>query len=79
MSHITVYSRQGCHLCEEALAIVRRLAGTVHTVEVIDIDADPALIDEYTIRVPVVDVDGHEIAQYQVDSDTLARHLTAVR
>lgn len=72
MARITVYSRQGCHLCEEAETIVRRLAGREHAVEVIDIDTDPELRDAYTIRVPVVTVDGREIAQYQVDATALA-------
>ena len=71
MSIITVYSRQGCHLCEEAEIIVRRVAGRDHAVEVLDIDADPALTDAYTVRVPVVAVDGDEVAQFMVDETAL--------
>lgn len=70
-----MYSRQGCHLCAEAETIVRHLAGDVHTVEVIDIDTDPDLHDAYTVRVPVVAVDGCEVAQYQVDPTGLALAL----
>lgn len=75
MATITVYSRRGCHLCEEAEVVVRRLAGTSHEVLVIDIDTDPALHDAYTVRVPVVSVDGREVAQYQVDAAALALAL----
>ncbi|HUG84302.1 MAG TPA: glutaredoxin family protein [Euzebya sp.] len=75
MATITLYSRQGCHLCEEAEAIVRGLAGTDHEVRVVDIDTDPDLRDAYTVRVPVVSVDGHEVAQYQVDAAALALAL----
>ncbi|MEO2109264.1 MAG: glutaredoxin family protein [Actinomycetota bacterium] len=54
-----------------------RLAGPPHTVELVDIDADPAITDEYTIRVPVVEVDGEEVAQYQVNEAVLAGALGA--
>ncbi|CAN5470549.1 hypothetical protein BH23ACT9_BH23ACT9_01710 [soil metagenome] len=79
MSTITLYSRQGCHLCEEAERIIRDLlgaeGGAAHDLDVIDIDTDPALRDRYTVRVPVVAVDGREIAQYQVDPASLAAAL----
>ena len=77
MSHVRVYTRTGCLLCEDAIAIVGRLAGPPHTVELVDIDADPAITDEYTIRVPVVEVDGEEVAQYQVNEAVLAGALGA--
>ena len=79
MSTITVYTRRGCHLCEQAEAIVRQLAGGIHEVSLIDIDSDPALHDAYTVRVPVVAVDGREIAQYQVDATALAAALAPAR
>lgn len=73
--HVRVYSRAGCHLCEEALAVVWQVAGPAHTVDVIDIDTRPEIRDAYTIRVPVVEVDGVEIAEYQLDPGTLRRAL----
>jgi glutaredoxin len=77
VSRITIFSRQGCHLCAEAEAIVRRVAGAGDVVEVVDIDADPALTDAYTVRVPVVAVDGAEVAQYQLDEGMLRACLAA--
>lgn len=77
MSLIRVYTRVGCHLCEEAERVVARLARRGDTVEMVDIDADPAITDDYTIRVPVVEVDGAEIAQYQVDEGALLQALTS--
>ncbi|MDH3260938.1 MAG: glutaredoxin family protein [Acidimicrobiia bacterium] len=48
-------TRSGCHLCEEAEPLVRRLAAEVAArVEARDIDADPVLLNEYTDRIPVV-------------------------
>lgn len=62
-----MYGRAGCHLCADAEAIVRRLAGRRADVRVVDVDTDPALADRYTVRVPVVVVDGREVAELQVD------------
>jgi glutaredoxin len=68
---ITVYTRAGCHLCERAEAEVARLArGRAH-VDLVDIDADPALRERYTVRVPVVAVDGREVAELEVDPAAL--------
>lgn len=71
---VTVYTRQGCHLCEEAEAVVRRVARG-HEVRLVDIDADPAITERYTVRVPVVEVDGVEIAEFQIDPATLKAAL----
>ena len=68
---ITLYTRQGCHLCEQAEAVIAEVAAGRATVEIIDIDADEALRDRYTVRVPVVAVDGVEIAEYEVSRDLL--------
>jgi glutaredoxin len=68
---VTVYTRHGCHLCDEAIAVVRQVADGRAEVQLIDIDADPALTEQYTIRVPVVAVDGVEIAQYQIVPEQL--------
>lgn len=64
---VTVYTRQGCHLCEAAVAAVTRLARWRADVRLVDVDADPALTDRYTVRVPVVAVDGVEVAELEVD------------
>lgn len=72
---ITVFTREGCHLCEEAIAVVQRVArGRAH-VELVDIDADPQLAARYTVRVPVVALDGREIADYQIAADQLRSAL----
>jgi hypothetical protein len=77
---VTLYGRRGCHLCEVAETTARRvLEGTAHSLRVVDIDdggiGDPGLRDRYTVRVPVVTVDGVEIAQYQLDEAALRAAL----
>lgn len=76
---VTVYTRLGCHLCAEAEEVVTRLARGRAEVRLLDIDADPALTDRYTVRVPVVEVDGLEVAEYQVDVAVLRRALRYAR
>jgi hypothetical protein len=72
---VTVYSRAGCGLCRRAEVVVARAArGRAH-VQVVDIDADPSLVERYTVRVPVVAVDGEELAEYVVDPAALRTAL----
>jgi hypothetical protein len=67
-----VYTRQGCHLCEAAEQVVAELAAAGEAEMVtVDIDADPAITERYTVRVPVVAVDGAELFEYQVDPAAL--------
>ena len=60
---VTLYTRHDCHLCEDAAAMLQRLAGPLGLrVVTCDVDADPALQGRYGDRVPVVAIDGEEIA-----------------
>ena len=72
---ITLYTRAGCHLCEAAEAVIRQVAGDGADLRLVDIDADPVLQERYTVRVPVVEVDGVEIAEFEVDPRQLAEAL----
>lgn len=74
---ITVYTRQGCGLCREAERLVAEVAGDEAHVEHIDVDADPALFERYTVRVPVVAVDGEELFELQVDRAALSQAVHA--
>lgn len=74
---ITVYTRQGCGLCREAERLVAEVAGDEAQVEYVDVDADPALFERYTVRVPVVAVDGEELFELQVDRAALSEAVQA--
>lgn len=68
MTTVTVYSRIGCHLCEDAEAILKSLQGELSfDLEVIDIDKDPSLITLYSDLVPVIHIDGNHHDFYKVD------------
>ena len=53
--HVVIYTRNGCHLCEDAEALVRAHGLTPRMV---DIDADAALCEQFNTCVPVVEIDG---------------------
>jgi len=71
---VVLYTRQGCHLCEQALALLRR-----HGLEPsqVDIDQDPQLRARYDCCVPVVEIDGRERFRGRVDERLLRRLLAA--
>ena len=72
-------TRSGCHLCEEAEPLVRRLADQVGAgLEVRDIDADPGLADKYTERIPVViGPSGRVLAEGLIDERRFKKVLAA--
>jgi glutaredoxin len=53
MTELTLYTREGCHLCERAAELVEQVAPTVRLVEV-DIEGDPELEARYGLRIPVL-------------------------
>ena len=67
-----LYTRKGCHLCDEAFAELVR-----HGLEpkVIDIDDDPELTEQYTECVPVVWIGGRERFRGRVNAVLLERLL----
>ena len=72
--HVVLYSRPGCHLCDEARAVLEtERARTPFDLEELDIESDAALVKEYGIRIPVVTIDGVERFEIAVDPRELAR------
>jgi glutaredoxin len=72
--HVVLYSRSGCHLCDEARAVLEaERARTAFELVEIDIETDDELVKEYGIRIPVVAIDGVERFEIAVDPGELAR------
>jgi len=69
---VDVVTRRGCHLCADAVALLRELG--VEPRE-LDVDGDPELFALYDFRVPVVLVDGRPVGEGRLDRDILARAL----
>lgn len=74
---VTLYTKPGCHLCDDVRQLLDELAperGFV--VEEIDIERDAALFAQYRYEIPVVLVDGVEVARGRVDERALIARLT---
>ena len=79
MRQVTLYTRVGCHLCEEAERVLREeRVATPFRLELVDIDRDPELVRRYGVRVPVVAVDGEDVFEYEVPPDLLRSRLGRV-
>ena len=75
---LTLYSRPGCHLCDEMKAVVQRVARSIPiTLEIVDISGDPPLEAQYGPEIPVLLVDGKKAAKYRVSEEELTRILKA--
>ncbi len=66
--HVVLYSRPGCHLCDAAREVLtaERSRSPFDLVEV-DIAGDDDLERDYGVRIPVVEIDGEERFEYEVD------------
>ena len=72
MHRVTLYSRPGCHLCDDARAVVLAVRDRHgFAFEEIDITQDDVLLRDYAIRIPVVAVDGQERFEIEVDAQRL--------
>ncbi len=69
---VILYTRQGCHLCEQAKDVLRQHGLTAREV---DIDQQPDLHARYHECVPVVVIDGRERFRGRVDPRLLRRLL----
>jgi len=73
MPSVTLYTRQGCHLCDDAQALLLRHG--LHP-QLVDIDADSTLRERYNECVPVVEINGRERFRGRINEVLLMRVLT---
>jgi glutaredoxin len=71
---LVLYGRTGCHLCDDARAV---LQGIGHPFEEVDVEGDDELLARYLERIPVVALDGTELYDFFVDEADLRRRLAA--
>ena len=78
MTTLTLYSRPGCHLCDEMKALVQRVARTAAepiAIDEIDISTDADLEARYGLEIPVLLIDGKKAAKFRVTEEDLTRLL----
>ena len=76
--HLTLFSRPGCHLCDDMKALVHRVAQDIPlTLDLVDISTDSQLEARYGVEIPVLMVNGRKVAKYRITEEQLTRILTA--
>jgi len=77
---VTLYTRPGCHLCDEAKRDrAPLLAEFGAALREVNIDSDPALREQFTNDVPVVFLGNRKVAKHRVDLVQLQRQLAEAR
>jgi hypothetical protein len=75
---LAVYTREGCHLCDQMIAALRaRLGDAAAAVEILDVDADEAARARYGLKVPVLLADGEPVCSGRLDEGLLDELLGA--
>jgi glutaredoxin len=72
VTSITLYGRPGCHLCDDARAVLDRVGAPFTEV---NIDDDDDLLRRYLERIPVLTIDGEEAFEYFVEERALRSRL----
>lgn len=75
-ARVTLYSKPGCHLCDDAREVVQRVCADLGTdFEEVDITTSPELMDAYGEQIPVTLVDGRQHDFWRVDERRLRTAL----
>jgi glutaredoxin len=85
-AELTLITRQGCHLCEEASNDLARLLARFtelhpdkpYTVDVVDVDSDPVLRDKYSEEVPVLLLNGEQVSFFRIDVERVLAKLATL-
>lgn len=73
---ITFYTRDRCHLCDKAKAVLLELqAEQDFTIDEIDIDRSDDLTEKYGLMIPVVAIDGEEVQFGHIDKIMIRKRL----
>lgn len=73
---VTLYTRAGCHLCDEAKAVILPLVREVGArLREVNVDSDPLLAARYTDDVPVVFLGSRKVAKHRLDAVRFRRQL----
>ena len=75
-ANVIIYSRPGCHLCEEAKASIRAAGCDGEFVlQEVNIDEDPALRESFQFDIPVIFINGVKVFKHRVDPREFKRKL----
>ena len=77
-ARVRILTKPGCHLCDDARAVVARVTAELGTgFDEVDATTDAALFDRYWEQLPVTFVDGRQHDFWRVDEARLRRALAS--
>ena len=77
--HVIIYSRPGCHLCDDAkAAIMSAGCNDQFTLEEINIESDDELLRKYKYDIPVIAIDGAETFIHRVNAKEFKTRITQI-
>jgi glutaredoxin len=75
-AHVIIYSRPGCHLCDEAKTTIQNAGCSERfTLEEINIESDDELLRKFKYDIPIVMIDGVEAFRHRVDTAAFRRKI----
>jgi glutaredoxin len=74
LTNVILYSRPGCHLCDDARQI---LQAEQLKFEEIDIESDDSLLKRYLERIPVISIDGQDAFEFFVEAEQLRGRIAS--
>ena len=78
--HVIVYSRPGCHLCDEAKASIRSAGcDDQFTLEEVNIESDEELLRKYKYDIPVIAINGVETFIHRVDPKEFKTRIKRIK
>jgi glutaredoxin len=80
VSSVVVYSRPGCHLCEEAVQALVALhqEGYRFELQEVDIESEELLLRRLLEKIPVVEIDGVVVSELILDEAAVRARLDTV-
>ncbi|HEX6922282.1 MAG TPA: glutaredoxin family protein [Bacillales bacterium] len=79
MIQVNFYTKKNCPLCEDGLEILNELRREMNiTIEEIDIYEDDELLEEYQLKIPVVEAGGEELDYGRLSETKLRRRLKEI-
>ena len=79
-AHVRIYTRPGCHLCDEAKStILREALSDSFILEEVNIDCDPELKERYSTEIPVIFINGQEAFRHRLTAEDFRQRLEASR
>ena len=76
-AQVVIYSRPGCHLCDEARAAIEAArCQDEYTLAEIDIESDPGLLSRYQYDIPVVAINGTDVFRHRLSAEEFRLAIT---